>query len=174
MLSLLLAASALCTAAPSLDLALCVGPRSLRAQNTSAAPELVVLHDPRTGYEARFIVPPQRTLDLRFPAGTIDGFELRVLTRDLRGPRVGGSWSLDVLRSAGDSVGFDLSEHPYHAWAFGARGTSLLTSDEFPTSGSPAALCTPPPPPHVPVITPHDGVRKDLPPRLENKPLPPI
>jgi hypothetical protein len=24
------------------------------------------------------------------------------------------------------------------------------------------------------VVTPHDGVRKDMPPRLENKPLPPI
>jgi len=80
----------------------------------------------------------------------------------------------DLLRTAGDSVGFDLDSHPFHAWAFGSRGTSLLTSDELPTAGSPAPLCAPPQPPHVPVITPHDGARKDLPPRLENKPLPPL
>lgn len=174
MLSLLLAVSALPASAPTLDLAVSVGPQSLRAQNTSCAPELVVLHDPRSGYEARFVVPPQRTLNLRFPAGTIDGFELRVVTRDFRGPRVSGSWSLDLLRTAGDSVGFDLDEHPFHAWAFSARGTSLITSEELPISSRPAPLCAPPQPPHVPVITPHDGVRKDLPPRLENKPLPPI
>ena len=52
---------------------------------------------------------------------------------------------------------FDLDAHPFHAWAFGPRGTSLLTSNDLPASGSPAPLCAPPTPPHV-----------------ENKPLPPI
>jgi len=179
MLSLLLAASALSAPlapAPTLDLALSVGPRSLRAQNTSLVAELVLLRDPRTGRETRFVLPPQRTLELRFPAGAIDGLELRVVTRDEHGVRRGVSWSLDLLRTAGDSVGFDLDSHPFHAWAFGSRGTSLLTSDELPAAGSPAPVCAPPAPqpPHVPAITPHDGARKDLPPRLENKPLPPL
>lgn len=174
MLSLLLAASVLPAPAPSVDLTLSVGPRSLRAQNTSLAPELVLLHDPRTGRESSFVLPPQRSLELRFPAGAIDGFELRVVTRGDAGVRVGASWSIDLLRAAGDSVRFDLDAHPFHAWAFSPRGTSLITSDELPAAGSPAPLCAPPPPPHVPVITPHDGVRKDMPPRLENKPLPPI
>ncbi len=177
MLSLLLAASALpapLAPAPTLDFALSVGPRSLRAQNTSFVPELVLLRDPRTGRETRFVLPPQRKLELRFPAGAIDGLELRVVTRDAQGPRLGACWSIDLLRTAGDSVGFDLDTHPFHAWAFGPRGTSVLTSNDLPASGSPAPLCAPPTPPHVPVITPHDGTRKDLPPRLEIKPLPPI
>jgi hypothetical protein len=175
MLSLLLAVTALPTAATlSPDFTLCVDSRSMVAHNTSLHAELVVLRDPQRGHEAAFVIQPQRSLELRFPAGALEGLELSVALRTPQGVRRAGHWSLDVLRAQGACAGFDLDSATFHAWSFAGRGTTGVpfVGPALPSSSAP--LCAPPTAPHVPAITPHDIKRGDAPPRLENKPLPPV
>lgn len=162
-------------ATPGFDLAVAVGATRLAASNPTARPELVLLSDPRTGRRASFVVPAFGRVELRFALGSIDGLELRVLTRDETGMHVTSAWALDTLREAGECVWFDVDSHPFHAWGREAHSTRLLSSPQAPAGHLPSALCAPPPPAaHVPVITPQDARRRDAPPRLEKTPLPPV
>lgn len=175
MLSILLAAAALPpVTAPALDFTLCVGSRSLTAHNTSVHAELVVLRDPVRGHEASFVIQPQRTLELRFPAGALEGLELTVALRTPNGVRRAGQWSLDALRSSGECAGFELDSESFQAWSFATRSAPGVPFVGPALPSTPAPLCTPPTAPHVPAITPHDAKRPDAPPRIENKPLPPV
>ena len=157
------------------DLAVAVGTSRLAASNPTARPELVLLSDPKSGRHSSFVVPAFGRVELRFAPGSVDGLELRVVTRDESGVHTTSAWSLDTLRDAGDCVWFDVDRHPFHAWGRDARSTRLLSSPLAPAGGLPSAVCAPPPPAaHVPVITPHDTRRPDAPPRLERTPLPPV
>ena len=118
------------------DLAVAVGTSRLAASNPTARPELVLLSDPKSGRHSSFVVPAFGRVELRFAPGSVDGLELRVVTRDESGVHTTSAWSLDTLRDAGDCVWFDVDRHPFHAWgrdaplelAPGARGRVAVRS----------------------------------------------
>lgn len=161
--------------APSFDLALEVGATRLVAHNPSELPELVLISDPASRRRASFVVPARGRVELRFAAGSLHGLELRIGRRDDTGLHLSAAWSLERLADAGECVWFDVEQHPFHAWGRDARGSHVLTASEAPAGPPPGSVCAPPPPAsHVPVVSPHDARKPDLPPRLETKPLPPV
>jgi hypothetical protein len=184
MLSTLLAAAALAvldaeTAMPERDLELAVRVTATRlvALNPTAHPELVRLVDPCSQRRADVLVPAGGTVDFSFPAGTLDGLEMTIFARDAQGLVASATWSLaDLATTQGELLRFDAPDDHGHAWIETPRGFALLLERGEAPGRSAHGNCSPPAPltsPHVPVITPYDGHKGDLPPRLERK-LPPL
>ena len=185
MLSTLCCAAALCAAsdevpvlARELQLAVRVTPTSFVALNPTDQPEVVVLFDRASGRNAKLIVPAHGAVDAGFPAATLRGLELAIVARSAGGPVVCGTWSVEALRDrTRDFVWFDAEQGHAHAWSRTPNGFELLDEQANAAGFGPHLMCSPPPPaplPHVPVITPNDGSKGDLPPRLRRDPLPPV
>jgi hypothetical protein len=183
MLTTLLAAAALAVLdseatmpARELELAVRVTATRFVAFNPTEHPELVRLVDTAHGRRADVIVPAGGTVDYSFAAGTLDGLEMTVISRDAQGVVQSAAWSLAELSATnGEMVWFDAPHDHSHAWLHGPRGFVLLENRAEADGRSAHGQCGAPNPltTHVPVITPYDGHKGDMPPRLERK-LPPL
>ena len=176
MLSTLLVAAALCSLpaeppAPDAVLAVRVTATRFVASNPTDRPELVLFTDGDRGHQAALVVPPRSTVDLRFPSSLLAQVEMQLVAPDPCGSQATAPVSLAQLASSGRDALFDLSGGHAHVWLRGARRYELLEARPE-GANAPHALCAPAAS-HVPVVTPYDGRRGDLPPRLE-KPLPPL
>jgi hypothetical protein len=119
-----------------------------------------------------YVLEPGGLFEARFPAELLEGLALEVISPAARGLSTTGAIAFATLvEGAHEALWIQSSLSGSYAW--GQQGQQF---EVVPADGALSAL---PPPvaaavPHVPVITPSKGKVGDLPPRLENKPLPPF
>ena len=163
-----------------------VTPSRLVAVNPSASAQLLVFRDARGFRRGMLALPPHGSLDHALPAGTLDSLTLEVVSRAI--PSNGGSpWRTsgelglrEIAAQRYDALWIEAAAGHNHVW--GERGESfgsLAPQSERKSDATLHAECESPDPQavfsaHVPVVTPGDKSKGDLPPRLEKKPLPPI
>lgn len=160
----------------ALELALRVDANRLHLRNASDAPELVILADRVHGHVVTLTIAAHVELEFGYAANALMNLELTVASRDADGLRFSPSLALARVAECADertNCRASFPEHA-HAWAWiGSNWEPSVSSSEHgapvPVSGSNAR-----PTRHVPVITPSEGQRGDLPPKLETRPLPAV
>ena len=161
---------------PALELVVRVDASRLRLRNPSDVPELVILADRADGPSVTLTLAPHAELEFSYATSALANFELTVVSRGADGVHVSPSLALGALVACADvraSCSVARSDHG-HAWLWsGSRWVPIVSSsthgEPLPISGSNSS-----PAAHVPVITPSEGQRGDLPPKLEKKPLPAV
>lgn len=143
----------------------------LVAVNSSSRAQLLVFCDREGGRDAQTVVAAGGEVAFDFPGGTLDQLMLRVVS--VTGGSAISSPAYDLAAVAGQRFEFfwmETSERQVNAWGMGPNGPAYLPATTEPTR------TTQPQPsaPHVPVITPTDKPKGDLPPRIEEQPLPPV
>jgi len=142
------------------------------AVNPSDRAQLLVFHDREGGRAARTIVAAGGEVAFDFPAGTLDSLLLHVVSPAERSATAAADYDLGSIAARGFQLFWTTREAANaHAW-----GVDPMNPDEpvyVPAVAEPSfqsqALA-----PHVPVITPTDKPKGDLPPRIDDKPLPPV
>jgi hypothetical protein len=194
-----LLATVLCTALPSstpldvpalsadgtiaADVGVHVTPTQLVARNFSSVPQLLAFRDAGSGLRALITLHSGGRLEFSYPREALELVQLEVLCER------SGSWSTSGALDLGGTLAcgeetFWIQQLHHHSctWlqvgtqlALVEAGPSLLPralqrEDEGAVDGF-SASCAPT---HVPVITPGEKPRGDLPPKLERRPLPPV
>ncbi len=154
-----------------------VGETRFLAVNPGELPQLLLFGDPARGVRAALVLPPGGEIESRFPTSALEGLALELVSSTPAGLASSGAFWLEPLRDERyDAV--LMAGSPSGTLAFGERGGSVqalapdcaLTSLAASAGPIAASLL----PAHVPVATPADKKNGDLPPRMENKPLPPM
>jgi hypothetical protein len=154
-----------------LELLAQVGETRFAASNPTWRPELLVFFDGDGAALAGLVLPAGGDARFAFPRGTLDWLGVALFTRDAGVVRTTGELVLSELTQF-DLLWVESVEGRLHAW--GALPSGFV---HVPASNAgPLGPVAPPPiaAPHVPVITPTDKPKGDLPPRIERKPLPPV
>lgn len=141
------------------------------AVNSTDRPQLIVLSDRDGVRSARTVIAAGGEVEFDFPGGTLDQLLMRVVS--FAGTTVSSTADYDLASIASQRFEFFWMEKRgtlVNAWAMGPAGATFLPGETTTTVG----LATQPMAPHVPVITPTDKPKGDLPPRIEEKPLPPV
>lgn len=141
----------------------------LVAVNSSSQVQLLLFEDRDGGRSASAVVAAGGEVSFDFPGGTLDQLMLRVVS--VTGGSANSSARYDLGNVAERGFEFfwiESSGQRVSAWGMSAAGPAYL-----PTTGDPT-LEAQPSAPHVPVITPTDKPKGDLPPRIEEQPLPPV
>jgi len=158
-----------------LELLARVSDTRLVALNPSDRPQLLIFTTESGAVSARAVLPAGAGLEYDFPRGTLHGLGLELVARDEGGLRstgqlslaglVRGGYELVWMESAGDGL-----------YAFGELPSGPVPIQATRDADSGLHILTAPstPAPHVPVITPTDKPKGDLPPRIEPEPLPPV
>ncbi len=159
----------------ALELLARVNATRLVALNPTARPQLLYFSERRGAVLARVVIPAGGSLEYDFPHGTLSGLEFELLARDRNGLRSSGRLPLTALvEGEFDLIWMESVGRSLHTWGELPTGPALVPATRAPGPGlellvAPAALA-----PHVPVITPTDKPKGDLPPRIEPEPLPPV
>ena len=149
-----------------------VGETRFAAFNPGDEPQVLLLGNVGGAAPRALLLAPGASFEARFPAELGAGLSLEILSRTPAGLSTTGALSFADL-SAAQHEALWIQSSPDGSFAWGQKGEAFAV---VPAIGSLSAL---PPPaaaaaPHVPVITPSKGKSGDLPPRLEDKPLPPF
>jgi hypothetical protein len=159
----------------ALELLARVSETRLVALNPSAHPQLLVFTAARGAVRTQVVLAAGDSLAFDYPSGTLQGLDLELVTRAENGLISSGELSLHSLVQAEfDLIWMESVGVRVHTWGELPTGPALIP----PTRGSGTAfqpMSAPSvPAPHVPVITPTDKPKGDLPPRIEPEPLPPV
>jgi hypothetical protein len=175
MLSALLLSVLLPAQAPSstrIELVAKVGETRLVAYNPGDVAQLLLVGAPGGPAPRMLLLAPGALFESRFPAELLEGLALEIVSPVARGRSTTGALPFAALvEGAHDALWIQSSLSGSFAW--GQKGQDF---EVVPADGTLSALAPPSAAaaPHVPVITPAKGKVGDLPPRLENKPLPPF
>jgi len=160
--------------ARSFELELQVSATSLRAENLSSTPFVLVLKGRADSRLEHIVLPPHSSFESRFTPLVLRELELTVVGRDAAGAFRSGRFDLSALRDrALDGLWFDVERPEVSAWRRAERGFAGVSSNGS-DNGHAAASSNVSMPTHVPVITPSDGRSPDAAPRLQRRPLPPV
>jgi hypothetical protein len=160
----------------TLELLARVNETRLVALNPSTRPQLLVFSHRHGGAPTQVVVPAGGHLQYDFPHGTLNGLELELVARGEHGLRSSGELSLTgLVHGEFDLIWMETVDGSVHTWGQLPTGSALVPPQRDSDSGflnlpAPSA----PAAPHVPVITPIDKPKGDLPPRIEPEPLPPV
>lgn len=149
-----------------------------RARNLSSVPQIFVFKETAGGEIALRLLSAGGEMMFSFPADALADLELEVVSRQhgawsdtrllkLGGLNAGAGSVLWIQSNAGRASAWLESHGDFLALD---SGESTLPSRVLETASADEPL----PPTHVPVITPSDRPNGDLPPRLEDDPLPPV
>ena len=164
------------TAPAPIEVCLHVGATSFRALNRGEQPLLLVFH--ADGNVALQVLPAYAEVAWSFPRHALDGIAVEVASRRL------GAWVSTGTLALGGLLVADEGELWITSTEDGASAYAVTASGLEPVAASAGALtsdddaplpgATGPGPMHVPVITPSDVPQGDLPPKIEEQPLPPV
>ena len=159
----------------ALELLARVSDTRLVALNPGTRPQLLVFSHPRGAVLTQVVIPAGGNLEYDFPHGTLNGLALELVARNERGLCSSGELSLTALvRGEFDLIWMESSERSIHTWGDLPTGPTLVPATRDSGSGFLSLSAPSAPAPHVPVITPTDKPKGDLPPRIEPNPLPPV
>jgi hypothetical protein len=160
-----------------------VTPTHLSARNFSATPQILALSDAQTGQRALVALDPHTRVEFSYPREALEFVRLEVLSLGLRGWNTSGALDLGAALTSGAQTIWIQQAGP-HTFAWLQLGAQLSTLDAngsvLPESLRPALqsgqdeLAPACAPAHVPVITPSDTPDGDAPPKLGQRPLPPV
>lgn len=138
------------------------------AVNSSGEAQVLLFTDIGGGRTARALVAAGSEIAFDFPAGTLHNLLLRVVTAKNGSVSTSAEYDLGALAAGNyEFVWLESQAQFMTAWGMSPAGPSHLPSTTEPTMQAASA-------PHVPVITPTDKPNGDLPPRIEEQPLPPV
>ena len=145
------------------------------ALNPTGRAQLLVFSNSEGTLRSTAVVPPGAGAEYDFPRGTLDGLALALVIRDEHGVHSTGRLSLaDMVRRDLDLVWVESVDGEARAWGDLPAGPTSIPVQNGSGSGLENLMAAPAPAPHVPVITPTDKPKGDLPPRIEPDPLPPV
>jgi hypothetical protein len=162
----------LAPASTRIELVAKVGETRFAAFNPGDVAQLLLVGTPGGGAPRALWLAPGALFESRFPAALLEGLALEIVSPAARGRSTTGAIPFAALvEGAHDALWIQSS--PAGSFVWGQKGQAL---EVVPADGALSALAPPAATaaPHVPVITPAKGKVGDLPPRLENKPLPPF
>jgi len=118
------------------------------------------------------VLEPGGLFEARFPAALLENLALEVISPAARGLSSTGAIPFATLvEGAHEALWIQSSLAGSFVWGQKGQELEVVPADgALSALGPPAAAAVP----HVPVITPAKGKVGDLPPRLEDKPLPPF
>ena len=141
----------------------------LIAVNSSREAQLLLFRDREGGRRASSVIAAGGEIAFDFPGGTLNQLLLRVVSVGTGSVVSSAEYDLGALASGSfEFVWMESASGAVSAWGMSPVGPSYLPSTSEPTITNQATA------PHVPVITPTDKPNGDLPPRIEEKPLPPV
>jgi hypothetical protein len=146
----------------------------LLAVNVSDRPQVLLFRNLDGALLASTVLPVGGELAQRFPEGTLERLTLELGSR--RGSRALGSGRLPLgplSHQTFETVWFHAGAGRLNAWGL-EHGTFTLLAPEGSSAGGTLNATAPVPPAHVPTVVPQDKSKGDLPPRLEQRHLPPI
>lgn len=160
-----------------------VTPTHLSARNFSETPQVLALRDAQTGQRALVALEAHARLEFSYPRRALEFVQLEVLSLGAHGWTTSGALDLAAaLTSGAQTIWIQQAGRHTFAWLqLGAQLTTLdATGSVLPEALRPApqatdeALSPACAPAHVPVITPSDTPNGDAPPKLGQRPLPPV
>jgi len=145
------------------------------ALNPTERAHLLVFSNSEGTLRSTAVVPAGAGAEYDFPRGTLDGLGVALVTRDAGGVHSTGRLSLaDMVRRNIDLVWIETVSGEAWAWGDLPAGPALLPVQPGSTPGFESLMAPSAPATHVPVITPTDKPKGELPPRIEPDPLPPV
>lgn len=165
-------AEAVSPATTRIELVARVGETRFAAFNPGDEPQLLLVGAVGGPKPRALVLEPGGTFEARFPAALLEGLALEVISPATRGLSTTGAIAFATLvDGAHEALWIQSSLAGSFAW--GQQGEAF---EVVPAHGALSAFAPPAAAaaPHVPVITPAKGKVGDLPPRLEDKPLPPF
>ena len=158
--------------ATRIELVAKVGETRFAAFNPGHEPQLLLVGVVGGARPRALLLEPGGLFEARFPAALTEGLALEVISPAARGMSTTGAIAFAALVE-GQHEALWIQSSAAGSFVWGQKG------QEFEVLASSGALSALAPPlasavPHVPVVTPAKGKVGDLPPRLEDKPLPPF
>ena len=145
------------------------------ALNPTERPQLLVFSNTSGTLRASAVVPGGAGAEYDFPRGTLDDLGLVLVARDASGARSTGRLSLgEMLLCEFELVWVESVDGCARAWGALPTGPVSIPAQQGAGFGFENLMTPSAPAPHVPVITPTDKPKGDLPPRIEPDPLPPV
>lgn len=200
-MSLSIFASVLCTALPSVtplefpalqrdgriaaQVGVHVTPTALVARNFSGTPQVLVFIDEQSGQRALRALGAGGSFEFRFPRQTLEAIALEVVCHEDGAWHATGSIELATVLERGSETLWIQHDTNTRSTTWTQRGAEVTLTDAGPSalpddldehSGGigPGFLNPACAPAHVPVVTPSDRPNGGLPPKLEDRPLPPV
>ncbi|HVS10912.1 MAG TPA: hypothetical protein VMS76_13675 [Planctomycetota bacterium] len=162
------------------ELVMLVTPTRFAAVNPTASSQLLIFREIVGGARASVLVPPGGDVDYAFASGTLHGLSLEVVSSVNGALSTTGALSLEELATAEfeDVWVFSYLDHS-HAWGESLAQFWLVPPIDSAFDDSLHTGCAEPdsstlPLFHIPVITSSDIPPGDLPPRIEEEPLPAV
>jgi len=158
--------------ATRIELVAKVGETRFAAFNPGHEPQLLLVGVVGGPRPHALLLEPGATFEARFPAALTEGLAIEVVSPAARGVSTTGAVPFATLvEGRHDALWVQSSVAGSFVWGQKGQDLEALTAD-----GALSALVPPlaAAVPHVPVVTPAKGKVGDLPPRLEDKPLPPF
>lgn len=163
-----------------IDVGLCVGPNDFYARNFSGVPQVLFF---RSGEIMVWrVLPPGASFASTYPRVALDGLKIEVAHYAAGVWKTSRAFDLsNVCDSGGDALWIQDGTAPPSWIQIGSTLTLLEPEPSFlpewlPTSADATSTANEPlvAPVHTPVVTPIDIPVGDLPPRIEDRPLPPV
>lgn len=197
-MSFSLFASVLCTALPSVtplelpalrrdgriaaQVGVHVTPTALVARNFSGTPQLFVFTDEQSGGQALRALGAGGSFEYQFSRQTLEAIALEVVCVEDGAWHASGSIALSsVLQRGPETLWIQHGAGRSTTWlqrgselTLADAGASALPDDMESGQDTPSTMTPTCAPTHVPVVTPSDKPTGDLPPKLEERPLPPV
>ena len=186
MITTMLALSALAsfpstsTLSGNAELVMLVTPTRFAAVNPTASSQLLIFREIAGNARASVLVALAGTVEYAFASGTLHGLSLEVVSSVGGALSSTGALSLEGLAAAEfeDVWVFSYLDHS-HAWGETLGQFWMVSPSGSAFDDSVHGGCAQPdsstlPLIHIPVITSSDNAPGDLPPRLEQDPLPPV
>jgi hypothetical protein len=162
------------------DVGVHVTPTRLVARNYSARPQVLAFVDAESGQCVLRPLGAGATIGFDYPTRALESVRIEVLAPALGGWCGSGVFDLSGALAHGPETFWIQTEVRGCSWVQSGRELERADASESvlpeeltsPLAASAAApACAPA---HVPVVTPSDKPRGDAPPKLEDRPLPPV
>lgn len=165
-------ANAVPPAATRIELVARVGETRFAAFNPGEEVQLLLVGTVGGPRPRALVLEPGGLFEARFPAALLEGLALEVISPAARGLSTTGAIPFATLvEGAHEALWIQSSLAGSYVWGQTGDQLAVVPADgALSALGPPVAAAVP----HVPVITPTKGKVGDLPPRLEDKPLPPF
>jgi hypothetical protein len=168
-----------------------VTPTALVARNFSSAPQLFVFTDEQSGRRALRTLGAGRSFEFRFSRETLEAVALEIVCVEDGAWHATGAIELDAVLRRGSETLWIQHDTGARSTTWSQRGAEVTLADAGPSAlpedlqgdlqgdhgrdaGGPASTNPTCAPAHVPVVTPSDRPNGGLPPKLEERPLPPV
>jgi hypothetical protein len=162
------------------ELVMLVTPTRFAAVNPTASSQLLIFREIVGGARASVLVPPGGDVDYAFASGTLHGLSLEVVSSVDGTQSTTSALALENLAAAEFEDVWVLSYLTHsHAWGELLGQFWLVSPIGSAFDDSAHSDCTEPdsstlPLIHIPVVVPADKTQGDLPPRIEQEPLPAV